>query len=124
MKAVLIAAAIALTCGAVRADPSLPHLFNDHMVLQRNVKVRVWGWGDPGEKMLINFAGSDAQATTAADGRWEVILPAMPAGGPFVLTVQGKKIMEIKDVMIGEVWVASGQSNMTYGSNLAGRCSI
>ena len=96
------------------AEPALPHLFSDHMVLQRDADIRVWGWADPGEKISVSLAGQ--MMATNADGRGHrsVDLQALPAGGPFVLRVQGKKTIEFRDVMIGEVWVASGQSNMTY----------
>jgi sialate O-acetylesterase len=98
----------------IYAEPVLPHLFSDHMVLQRDADIRVWGWADPGEEISISLGGHTK--ATSADGQrhWKIDLPAMPAGGPFVLHVQGKKTVEFKDVMIGEVWVASGQSNMTY----------
>jgi sialate O-acetylesterase len=98
----------------LRAEPMLPHLFSDHMVLQRETGIHVWGWADPGEMVSVSLGSSTGQATTDADGRWRVTLPAMRAGGPFALTVQGKKTIVFRDVMLGEVWVASGQSNMTY----------
>jgi sialate O-acetylesterase len=84
------------------------------MVLQRDVAVHVWGWADPGEAIEVGLAGASTKTTTARDGRWTVSLPVLAAGGPFVLEVRGKKTLRAKDVMIGEVWVASGQSNMTY----------
>jgi sialate O-acetylesterase len=96
------------------AEPVLPHLFSDHMVLQRDVDIRVWGWADPGEKISVSFAGNTKEANADSQGHWKVHLPSMQAGGPFILRVQGKKTVEFKDVLIGEVWVASGQSNMTY----------
>ena len=96
------------------ADPVLPTLFSDHMVLQREREIRIWGKADVGEKISVSLAGHEG--TTLADVRhsWSVRLPAMSAGGPFTLTVTGNKKIEIKDVMIGEVWIASGQSNMTF----------
>lgn len=100
--------------GTVWADPSLPHLFSNHMVLQRQMDIRVWGWADPSEKIEVTLAQTTRETVAGADRRWEVTLPSMEAGGPYVLTIQGKKTIEIKDVMIGEVWVASGQSNMTF----------
>jgi sialate O-acetylesterase len=105
-------AAWGVTCVA---DPVLPTLFTDHMVLQQGRPVHVWGKADPGEKVAVDFAGHTATTTTDAHSRWSLFLPALTAGGPFTLTVRGKKQEVIKDVMIGEVWVASGQSNMTFG---------
>jgi sialate O-acetylesterase len=84
------------------------------MVLQRDKPIEVWGWADPGERISVELAGIAGFAVAADDGRWRVVLPALHAGGPFVLHVQGNKAIELKDVMLGEVWVASGQSNMTY----------
>ena len=98
----------------IHAEPVLPHLFSDHMVLQRDSDIRIWGWADPGEKISVSLAGSTRAASADGQGNWRIDLPAMRAGGPFVLRVQGKKTVEFKDVLIGEIWVASGQSNMTY----------
>jgi len=96
------------------ADPALPTLISDHMVLQQGREIHLWGKADPGETITVTLVGH--AATTTADSRhhWSVRLPALAAGGPFTLTVQGNKKIEIKDVMIGEVWIASGQSNMTF----------
>lgn len=96
------------------AEPRLPHLFSDHMVLQRDAELPVWGWADPGEAIEVRLSGVSRKAAAAADGSWSVALPALPAGGPFLLEIHGKTTLRFKDVMIGEVWVASGQSNMTY----------
>jgi len=98
----------------IYAEPALPHLFSDHMVLQRDGDIRVWGWAAPGEKISVSLAGNTRFARADGQGNWKIELPAMRAGGPFVLRVRGKATVEFKDVMIGEVWVASGQSNMTY----------
>jgi sialate O-acetylesterase len=99
---------------AIRAEPLLPHLFSDHMVFQRDSEIRVWGWADPGEHISVSLAGNTKSAGADERGHWKIELPAMRAGGPFILRVQGKKTLEFRDVLIGEVWVASGQSNMTY----------
>src|SRR5580693_2500563 len=96
------------------AEPVLPHLFSDHMVIQRETEIRIWGRADPGEGISVSLRNETGQTTADADGRWKITLPAMRAGGPFTLTVQGKKRIVFRDVMLGEVWVASGQSNMTY----------
>lgn len=98
----------------LRAAPSLPHLFSDHMVLQRGAPIEVWGWAEPGEKISVSLAGVSADAVTEANREWSVTLGAMNAGGPFALEVRGSKTIRVTDVMIGEVWVASGQSNMVF----------
>jgi sialate O-acetylesterase len=99
---------------ALQAEPTLPHLFSDHMILQRDSEVAVWGWADPGEHVSVTLGPSKRETVTSADGHWNVSLSAVPAGGPYTLVVQGKKTIVFKDVLFGEVWVASGQSNMTY----------
>lgn len=97
-----------------KADPRLPYLFADHMVLQQNMNIAVWGWADPEEHIAVTLESNTRETITTADGTWKVSLPAMHAGGPFTLIVRGKKVVEAKDVLLGEVWIASGQSNMTY----------
>jgi sialate O-acetylesterase len=96
------------------AAPRLPHLFSNHMVLQRDKEIAIWGWADPGEKISISLSFQTRETTAGIDGQWKVVLSAMPASGPFTLSVTGQKTIALKDVMLGEVWVASGQSNMTY----------
>src|SRR5579863_1851219 len=96
------------------ADPVLPTLISDHMVVQQGREIRIWGQADTGETLTVSLAGHTATTTADARHQWSVRLPALSAGGPFTLTVQGNKKIEIKDVMIGEVWIASGQSNMTF----------
>lgn len=96
------------------ADPTLPGLITDHMVLQRNQPIRLRGTADALEIISVTLAGNSATTKTAMDGKWSATLPAMKAGGPFTLVVQGKTTIAIHDVMIGEVWVASGQSNMNF----------
>ena len=96
------------------ADPTMPHLFSDHMVFQREAAIRIWGSADPDESLTVTLAGHTAKTIADQAGHWKISLPPMPAGGPFTLTIDGKKSIRIRDVMIGEVWVASGQSNMTY----------
>lgn len=94
--------------------PRLPSLLSDHLVLQRDQPVHLWGWADPEERIVVRLAGARATTTAGTNGSWSVALPAMAAGGPYSLTVAGKTTVVVNDVLIGEVWVASGQSNMTY----------
>jgi sialate O-acetylesterase len=107
---------------AAQAEVRVHNLFSDHMVLQRNTSVPIWGWADDGEKVVVEFQGKKA-STTAKDGRWMVRLKNLKAGGPDTLKVFGTKadangtrhsVVEIKDVLVGEVWLASGQSNMEW----------
>lgn len=97
-----------------RADVSLPALIADNMVLQRGVPLPLGGSADPGEAITLSVAGQTAQVVAGPEGRWVVHLPPLTAGGPFTLTVTGKNVVTVKNVLVGEVWVCSGQSNMGY----------
>lgn len=107
-------AVVALAAADSRADVRLPALFTDHMVLQRGAPIKVWGWADPGEAVTVEFRGQTVAATPAASGRWDATLKPVAAGGPFVLTVSGRNRLEVQDVLVGEVWICSGQSNMEW----------
>ncbi|NIA31234.1 MAG: 9-O-acetylesterase, partial [Actinobacteria bacterium] len=91
---------------------SLPTLFSDNMVFQRDMPLPVWGTANPGGKVKVEFANQSRTAIVGKDGKWRVDLDKMSAGGPFRLKVIGKKTKTFKNVMVGEVWICSGQSNM------------
>jgi sialate O-acetylesterase len=99
----------------VSAAVRLPQVFSDHMVLQRGQPVNVWGWAAPGEVVSVELNGRVEKTTALPGGEWKVALPAMPAGGPFQLVVRASNQVVFQDVMIGEVWLCSGQSNMEMG---------
>jgi sialate O-acetylesterase len=96
------------------ADVRLPKLFADHMVLQRGKPIPVWGWANANEKITVLFNGQTKTTKAGKDGKWMLQLDAATAGGPFVLTVKGKNTITINDVLVGEVWICSGQSNMEW----------
>ncbi|MBK1879737.1 sialate O-acetylesterase [Pelagicoccus mobilis] len=96
------------------AEVKLPSVFTDHMVLQRNVELPIWGSADPGEKVRVKFNGQSLRVKADENGKWQVELQPMEAGGPFELLVMGKNKLTVRDVLIGEVWVCSGQSNMEW----------
>ncbi|WP_262248433.1 sialate O-acetylesterase [Parapedobacter soli] len=96
------------------ADIRLPRLVSNGMVLQRGEELTIWGWADPGERVTVTLAGETGKAVTAPDGKWGTVLPAIGAGGPYTLTVKGKNTVVIDDVLIGDVWLCSGQSNMVH----------
>ncbi len=96
----------------LRADVNLPAVFSDHMVLQRRMPSRIWGTASPGEKISLALDSSRASAVANAEGRWSAALPPHEAGGPYELTISGLNSVAVHDVLVGEVWVASGQSNM------------
>lgn len=91
------------------AKVKLPALVSDGMILQRNQKLKIWGYADAGEKVNVKFLNKTYSATADNNGNWNVMLPELKAGGPFVMTIND---ITLKDILIGDVWVASGQSNM------------
>src|SRR5215218_2841953 len=99
---------------AARADVRVPSLIGDNMVLQQGRKSRVWGWAEPGERVTVSFRGEKKSATADARGRWEVFVGPHKEGGPFELTVAGRNTLNFKNVLVGDVWVCSGQSNMEW----------
>jgi len=100
------------------AEVRLPALFSDNMVLQQGMDLPVWGWADDGEEVKISFRGKTAKVK-AKGGKWTVKLGKFRAGGPDALVVEGKNRIELKNVLVGEVWVCSGQSNMELALNNA-----
>src|SRR5581483_1682990 len=94
------------------AQVRLPRLISDNMVLQRNTAITVWGWATPGEKVTVHFAGKTVAATTKGDSTWAVTLPAMKEGGPYDMQIDAANHLTIKNILLGDVWVCSGQSNM------------
>lgn len=102
------------------AEVRLPKIFGSHMVLQRNKPIPVWGWADAGERVTVQLKGSNnisqtKSVKTGKDGKWILWLNAAEAGGPYQLVVKGKKnVLTLDDVLIGEVWICSGQSNMQW----------
>jgi sialate O-acetylesterase len=97
-----------------RGDVKLPSLFGSHMVLQRDQKDRVWGKADPGEEVTVTIDHQVKTTKAGTDGKWLVTLDPMPAGGPHTLTVVGKNTITLGDILVGEVWLCSGQSNMEW----------
>lgn len=98
-----------------QADVRLPKVFSDHMVLQRDIPVPVWGWADPGEKVTVKMAGQSVTATADSEGKWQIKLAPLKMGVYYELAVEGKTIATVKDVLVGDVWICSGQSNMELG---------
>lgn len=94
------------------ADVRLPAVISDHMVLQQDAAAPIWGWADNGEEVTITIAGQSKSAKAGADGKWMIKLDKLTTGGPHELVVKGKNTLKIADVLVGEVWLGSGQSNM------------
>ncbi len=113
MKRMLLILVLAAT--AAQADVRMPGLFTDHMVLQRERAVPVWGWADPGEQVAVEFAGQRVTAVAGADGTWMAKLaPLKASAAPQELRVTGRNRVKIADVLVGDVWLGSGQSNMEF----------
>jgi len=113
-KFAITLASISLMLGVLdlHADVKLPKLIADGMVLQQGVKVNIWGSADPGEHVAVSFQDQRASAVANGAGHWELKLGPFSPGGPFTLTISGKNALVLHDVLVGEVWVCSGQSNM------------
>ncbi len=97
-----------MNCNQVR----LPHLVSDNMVLQRGIWVKIWGWAARGDKITIRFMGKSYVAMADTDGKWSVAFPPLEAGGPYTMEIGEGDSLIIKNIMVGDVWVCSGQSNM------------
>lgn len=118
LRSVLSSAAVLLlAAGAAQAEVRLPAVFSDHMVLQRDSKLPVWGWADPGEKVTVSFRDQTKSTTAGNDGTWKVTLDPVQVGDASELKVTGENTVTFKDVLVGEVWVCSGQSNMGWTVN-------
>ncbi|MDW7690356.1 sialate O-acetylesterase [Flammeovirgaceae bacterium SG7u.111] len=105
---------ICLSTFSLFAKVTLPAVFQENMVLQRDMPVRVWGWANPRERVAVTLRGRSYVTYTNRAGEWEVMMDPLPAGGPFQLNVLGKNLITIDNVMIGDVWLCSGQSNMRW----------
>ncbi|PRY24542.1 sialate O-acetylesterase [Spirosoma oryzae] len=101
-----------------QAQLRVPSLISDGMVLQRDTPLTIWGWATPGEKITVQLNRKAYKTTTDASGKWQVKLPAMKAGGPFTMDIAGNTQLSVKDILIGDVWFCSGQSNMVHQLNI------
>ncbi|MBI3860452.1 MAG: sialate O-acetylesterase [Planctomycetia bacterium] len=116
----LASAALVLLAGNVaQAEVKLPNIFTDHMVLQQGQKNRVWGTAGAGEAVTVTIDKQTQKVSAGADGKWQVALDPLPVGGPYVLAVKGSNEIKIDDVLVGEVWICSGQSNMQWSVNIS-----
>lgn len=105
---------ILVLAGHAQAELRLGAPFSDHMVVQHDKPLTIWGWDEPGQVIAIVFADGAAKATAAPDGRWEAEIATPAAGGPFEIEVTGSSAVTLRDVLSGEVWLASGQSNLEF----------
>jgi sialate O-acetylesterase len=123
MKLVLKSALVLVFCFAfivvVKANISMPEIFASNMVLQQKSDVKIWGWAKPGEPVKLKADWQDSEIETKADnqGTWSLQLKTPEAGGPFTLRIKGFNEIVFENVLIGEVWLCSGQSNMEWSPN-------
>ena len=113
----LSALALATLAGSAIADVQLPAILSNGMVLQQQTSARLWGWANPNESIRVTPNWPDAKPVDGkADGRghWEIKVQTPPAGGPYSITIAGENQLTISDILVGEVWVCSGQSNMEW----------
>ncbi|HLL88222.1 MAG TPA: sialate O-acetylesterase [Tepidisphaeraceae bacterium] len=113
-----------LSATRAAADVKLPEIISDNMVLQRSARCPVWGWADPGEQVTVSLPGVSATTTAGADGRWRVTLDTVAAAGAatagsFAVDVRGNNALRVENVVLGEVWVCSGQSNMEWSVRMS-----
>ncbi len=120
MRTISIATLVLSAAAQAFGDVKVPPILGDHMVLQRDKAVPVWGWADAGEAVTVEFAGQKHSATAGADGAWKIVLTPMTVSAePRTLTITGKNSLALKDVLVGEVWLCSGQSNMAWNLSQA-----
>ena len=112
MKKIFLSSITFLIFYSLHADVTLPKIFSDNMVLQRNKTIPVWGWANANEKITVQFDHQTKKTKADKNGKWMVKLDNESAGGPYQLIVKGKNTITINDVLVGEVWICSGQSNM------------
>jgi sialate O-acetylesterase len=120
---VLSLCATLFLAASARAEVKPNTLFGDHMVLQNGMQVPIWGTADPGEKIRVKFDGQTKSTTADPTGKWMVRLTKLKSGGPYTMTIAGKNdsaAMTISDVLVGEVWLGSGQSNMVFNVSNTG----
>ncbi len=99
------------------ADIKLPRLISDGMVLQRDIPIPIWGWADNGEKVTVKFRGKTYQSMPSDNGKWSITLDKVTAGGPYTMEIVGHNTITVNDILIGDVWLCSGQSNMEFRMN-------
>lgn len=115
-KTVLVLAATIMSSFSF-ADVRLPNVFGDNMVLQRDKPIPIWGWADKNEKITIQFNQQVTTVKADKNGQWKVLLQPEKAGGPYTLSVKGRNNVTLKDILMGDVWICSGQSNMEFHVN-------
>lgn len=118
-KTLKVLAVLLLVSTFVRSQVILPPFFNCNMVLQQGIPIPVWGWASPGEKVSVTFNNKTVTTKASREGKWSVTLQSMNYGGPYNMVIKGKNLRTIENILIGEVWICSGQSNMEFNLSSA-----
>jgi sialate O-acetylesterase len=103
---------------AATAQIKLPQIIRDSMILQRDTKIIIWGWASKGEKITVTLNRKAERAVAGNDGRWKITFPPMKAGGPYTIVITGKNKIILRDILIGDIWLCAGQSNMEHQMKL------
>src|SRR6266850_2369670 len=111
---ILVFCILPLLPSRVQAEVRVPSIIGDNMVVQQGRKARVWGTAQPGESVTVTIAGRTARTLANGQGHWQIFLGPSKAGGPFVLTIAGSNTLTFRNVLVGDVWICSGQSNMEF----------
>ena len=118
MKKIFFLLTVLQFSAALRAQVKLPRLIRDSMILQRDDTVKIWGWAAAHEKVTVRFKGKQYRTSADTRGNWSVKLPPTPAGGPYTIDITAKNKLSIRDILFGDVWFCSGQSNMVHQLNI------
>ncbi len=113
-KTLLILFALTVTSISTMAKVTIPHVLSSNMVLQRNTQTKIWGWANEDENITVNFRGQAVKTTTSSSGNWSINIQTGKAGGPFDLSIKGQNTIILENILVGDVWVCSGQSNMEW----------
>src|SRR5438128_11973194 len=112
--AAIVISSLVLVATPASAEVRLPAFFSDGMVLQQGTPVLVWGFADPGEEVSVTLSGQTRTVKADSEGRWMMRLDQLKVGGPLEMTVAGKNTLTMRDILVGEVWIASGQSHIEW----------
>ncbi|HJS55374.1 MAG TPA: hypothetical protein VJ765_12550, partial [Chitinophagaceae bacterium] len=115
---IVLVSLLLLNVEFIHAQVRLPRLVRDSMILQRDTKINIWGWAAKNEKINIKFNSKNFKTTTGTDGKWLIQLPPMKTGGPYTMDITGSNKISLKEILIGDVWICSGQSNMVHQMNI------
>ncbi len=118
MKKLALVLCLSCLVYSSQAQVRLPQIVRDSMILQRDTKINVWGWASKGEKVSILFNKKNYSTKTNTDGKWKIVLPPTKAGGPYSMVITGKNKITLNNILIGDVWFCSGQSNMVHQMNI------